>query len=254
MEKKEMTVFDCILTRRSIRRYSDIPVEWDKVGKICEAGKAAPSSGNIQNWKFVVVTKEETRKKVAQACLEQYWMAQAPVHIIVCGEPKKAQQFYGIRGDRLYTVQNCAAATMNMILMAHSLGLGSCWVGAFDEEMLKRALAMPDRARPQSVITIGYSDEKPPMPQEYNLEDVAYLENFKAGYSVIKYHDLAVGEFATPMQAGLEKGGKFAAKYSKKFINKLKQDTERLSSRIKDKFSGDDDKTDSEDTDSEEEK
>ena len=135
-----MEVFDCIRTRRSIRRYKDKPVEWDKVVTILEAGRLAPSAGNLQNSKFIVVRDEEIRKKVAETALNQKWMEKAPIHIIVCSEPIKSKRFYGIRGERLYTIQDCAAAIENMLLTAHSLDLRACWVGAYEEDALRRAI------------------------------------------------------------------------------------------------------------------
>ena len=160
-----MEVFECINTRRSIRNYLDIPVEWDKVGTILEAGRLAPNSGNIQDYNFIVVQDEEKRKTIAEASLRQHWMSKAPVYIVVCADLKKSERFYGVRGNRLYSIQNCAAAIENMLLTANSLGLGACWVGAFDENVVSRVLGIPDYARPQAIITIGYSDEKPKTPQ-----------------------------------------------------------------------------------------
>ncbi len=171
-----MEVLECIKTRRSTRKFLDVPVEWDKIGTIVDAGRSAPTSGNLQNWKFIVVLDEEKRKEISEACLKQFWMERAPVHIVICSEPEKAKRFYGIRGERLYSIQNCAASAENMILTAHSLGLGSCWVGAFDEDMLKRALGIPDYARPQAIIPIGYPAEKVPTPMQYQLENLVFME------------------------------------------------------------------------------
>lgn len=173
-----MDILDCIRLRRSIRNYVDKQVEWDKVGAILQAGVHAPSSGNLQNWKFIVVIERDTRKKIAEACLQQYWMEKAPVHIIVVAEPQKARQFYGIRGERLYSIQNCAAAIENMLLVAKDNGLGSCWVGAFDEDMLNSVLGMPDYVRPQAVITVGYAAEEPEEPPEYRVYDMVFVERW----------------------------------------------------------------------------
>lgn len=175
-----MNIEECIKTRRSVRKYKDNPVDWDKITQILEAGKFAPSAGNLQNWKFVVVRKDDVRKKLAQAAFDQDWMEDAPVHIIVTGEPEKAERFYGSRGERLYTIQSCAAAVENMLLMANELGLGSCWVGAFDERKVKRAVNMPENAVPQAIITVGYADEKPGMPSRVELEHNVYLDKWWA--------------------------------------------------------------------------
>src|SRR3989344_5104990 len=173
-----MDVLEAIRTRRSVRKYRDIPVEWEKVGLILDSGRLAPSAGNIQNWKFIVITDRNTRHQISEACLEQQWMAKAPVHIVIVAEPEKARRFYGLRGEKLYTIQNCAAATENMILAAHSLGLGTCWIGAFDEERIKEIVPMPDFVRPQSIITVGYPDEIVPTPVKYTLENIMFFRSY----------------------------------------------------------------------------
>src|SRR3989338_1518244 len=104
-----MNVFECIRTRRSIRKYNDKDVPWDNIVEIMQAGKYAPFAGNIFNCKFIVVKNEDKRRAIAEASVQQYWMADAPVHIVVVGEPEKAERYYGIRGARLYTIQGCAA-------------------------------------------------------------------------------------------------------------------------------------------------
>jgi nitroreductase len=146
----------------------------EKIGKILEAGRAAPSSGNLQNWMFIVVDDEGKRKKIAEACFQQDWMAKAPIHLVVCSKPLEAQRFYGIRGERLYSIQNAAAAAENMLLMAHDQGLGACWVGAFDEEHVKDILGIVKEARPQIIIPLGYADEEPLAPSKFKLDNIAY--------------------------------------------------------------------------------
>lgn len=178
----EMDIFKCIHSRRSVRKFLDIPVEWEKVGVILDAGTAAPSSGNLQNWKFIVVQNEKKRQEIAEAALQQYWIASAPAIIVICAELRRARQFYGVRGERLYSIQNCAAVAENMLLAAHALGLSSCWVGAFDEGMVSRALSIPDDVdiRPQIILPIGYPDESPAKPQSVPLDNITYFEKWSA--------------------------------------------------------------------------
>ena len=196
-----MDTLDAIKKRRSIRKYLDVPVEWYKVTKILEAGKQAPSSGNLQNWRFIIVTDKKMRRKLAEASLQQYWMESAPVHIVVCSQLTIAKQFYGLRGERFYTIQNCAAAIQNMLLAAHSLGLGSCWVGAFDEGKLKTLLDIPEDVRPEAIITIGYPDENPEEPEEYELYDVVFLENYGRR---IRNINLAKGIYSSSVVEGIK--------------------------------------------------
>src|SRR3989338_6616640 len=123
-----MEVMDCIKARRSIRKFKDQPVKWDDITKILESAKYAPTSGNIQNFRIVVVQNTAIKKRIADACYNQSWMEQAPVLFVIGAETEKAKRFYGMRGERLYTVQNCAAIAENMLLSARDSGLGTCWV------------------------------------------------------------------------------------------------------------------------------
>jgi len=227
-----MDALDCIFGRRSVRKYTQQPVEWEKVGRIIEAGINAPSSGNIQNWRFIVVTDNESRKKLADASLQQYWMASAPVHIVILSDVEKVIQFYGIRGERLYAIQNCAACIQNMMLAAYAEGLGSCWIGAFEEEMVVRTLSIPDTNRPQAIMTIGYPDEKPKQPPRQPLYDKVFVGSFGSRISdiqhVMGYHSAKVqkivkkgeeilqGKHDEKIKRGYHKGKEFLQKVFKK--------------------------------------
>jgi len=208
-----MDVFECITTRRSIRKYKEVPVEWDKVGQILEAGRAAPSSGNVQNWKFIVVLDKPLREGLAEASFQQYWMIQAPVHIVIVEEPLKVKRHYGLRGEKLYSIQNCAAAAENMLLTAHSLGLGACWIGAFDEERVRRLLKIVDEARPQAIITVGYADEIPPAPPKFKMDNVAYINQW---WGRIKDMDQYLGYTSAVVLRTVDKGKDILRKINKK--------------------------------------
>jgi len=105
-------------------------------------------------------------------------MEQAPVHIVIFSKLEKEEQFYGIRGTRFYSIQDCAMAGMNIMLAAHDLGLGTCFISAFEEEALSRIFGLPDNIRPQGVITMGYTDEKPDTPLRYRVETLLGIENY----------------------------------------------------------------------------
>lgn len=223
-----MDVLECITARRSIRKYKDMEVEMDKVGKVLYAARDAPSSGNLQNWKFILVTDEDTRIKLAEASLNQYWMSEAPVHIVVCAEPEKAEQYYGIRGERLYSIQNCAAAIQNMLLAATAEGLGSCWVGAFEEEMVKRILDIPGNIRVQAIVTLGYANETPDKkPWKHELYTICFLHSWdnriKDINDVLGYHCAKVHAAARACKNGAEKGLDAARKYLKKKTSRSKE-------------------------------
>lgn len=171
-------VITAIKARRSIRTYMDVPIEWGKIISVIEAGMMAPSAGNLQIWRYTVVRNQEKRREIAEACLQQYWMEQAPAHIVIFAKLQKEEQYYGIRGTRLYSIQDCAMSAMNMMLAAQDLGLGTCFVSAFEEEALSRIFGLPDNIRAQGVLTIGYTDEKPPTPLKYRVESIIGIENY----------------------------------------------------------------------------
>ncbi len=225
-----MEVIEAIYTRRSIRKYVDIPVEWEIVGRIVEAGTFAPTAGNLQEFRFVVVTDEAKKKALAEACLQQYWMEQAPVMIVACAELKRPKQFYGLRGERLYTIQNVAAACQNMLLAGHSYGLGGCWVGAFDEVAIKRILNMPEYARPHAVLTFGYPDEVVPMPQKYKIENLTYLQRY---HNRIRNIHTVLGEYSPNIAKGVAAAKHAIDKHAVKFVDKIKHKFAEIKEGIK---------------------
>lgn len=215
-----MEVFDCIRTRRSIRKYKDKQVPWDNIVTIMQAGKYAPSAGNLQNWKFIVIKDDDKRKAIAEASLQQWWMEKAPIYIAVCGEPEKAERFYGSRGRRLYMIQAIAAAIENMLLTAHSLGLGACWVGAFDEDKIRRLLSLPEQADVHAIITIGYPDEKPEMPTKFRIEHMMFFEKWWGRVDPPKTH---IGWWSLYNERIAKEGKKLIKKSGKKIKEKVEK-------------------------------
>lgn len=185
-----MDVIKAIEERRSIRKYLDLPVEWDKIGRILDVARYSPSAGNVQEWRFIVVTKPEIKREIASAALSQEWIANAPVLIVIVAMIEKIKRHYGLRGERLYSIQDCAVAATNMMLTAQGLGLASCWVGAFDENKVQRVLNIPDDVRPQILLTMGYADEKPKMPSRYPIEALVYLERYTHASSAGRMKDI----------------------------------------------------------------
>lgn len=224
-----MDAIECMKSRRTIRKYLKIPVEWDKVSDILDCGRLAPSAGNLQNWKFIIITDDNEKIPIAEACVQQLWVAKAPVIIVVVAEPDKGKRFYGMRGERLYSTQNCAAAAQNMLNAAHALGLGGCWVGAFDEDMIKRALGMPEEVRPQIVLTFGYPNEKVPKPRKFPLEVVAYRRKWRGRvYDVPK----AMGWHSPKTEKVIHTG----INLIKTAPDKVREHAKKLSEKIKQKL------------------
>ncbi|MDP3918606.1 MAG: nitroreductase family protein [Nanoarchaeota archaeon] len=157
------------LGRRSIRKYKEQEVPMSLVGEIIDLARYTPSSGNLQSWRFIVVTDTEKRNKIADACLQQFWMTSAPVYIVVCNDYDDVKKHYGKLG-KMYSIQNCANVSMAITLIAYELGLGSCWVGGFDNEAIQRILNIPDNMDPEVIITLGYSNEvkKPSLRDDPN--------------------------------------------------------------------------------------
>ncbi len=152
-----MDIEKAIEKRCSMREYKDKDVPADLLGKVLQAGRLAPSSGNIQNWGFVLVLDKEKKEEIAKACIEQYWMVQAPVFIVILGNQKKAKEFYGERGEKVYSFQNCAMAAENMMLEAVAVGLSTCFVGAFVEDRIRQIINAPEYMLPMGIITLGYA-------------------------------------------------------------------------------------------------
>lgn len=200
-----METYEAIKTRRTVRKFKDVEVPWENVVKILEAGKSAPSSGNIQNWKFIVIREPEAKKELAEMCGNQHWMARAPVLIAIVADVDKAKRFYGIRGDRLYSIQNCAAAATSMLIMANDLGLGGSWIGYMDEEKVSSALTLTSNMRPQAILAFGYPDEQPPCPPKYTLEAVMYFRQFGGQGNRIDEIHRYTGDFSYNIKKGIDK-------------------------------------------------
>ena len=167
----------CLKTRRSVRDYKDKKINIADLNQILDAARYAPSAGNLQNWRFIIVENEEKRKKLAEACLDQEFVAKVPVVIVVCDDSEDVVRHYGRRG-KLYSIQNCSIVIQNIMLKANDLGIGSCWVGAFDEDKIKALLKVPDSIRVEAIITLGYSNDKAEMPRRYDLKDLVYFEEW----------------------------------------------------------------------------
>ncbi|MBI5064636.1 nitroreductase family protein [Candidatus Woesearchaeota archaeon] len=167
-----------IFSRRSIRSYEKKEVEFEKLVNILDAGRFAPSAGNVQDWKFILVNEEDKIEKVGNACLEQDWVDEAQVMVVVCSEPVKEDRMYGDRGKNLYSIQNSACAAQNMLLAAHAQGLGGCWVGSFDEITIRELFDIPEDVVPRAILTFGYPAEKAEEKPKLNLYDVAFFNKW----------------------------------------------------------------------------
>ena len=153
-----MDVMEAILKRRSIRRYKDKPIEKAKLNRVLEAGRQAPSAGNTQPWKIVVVTDPDTRRKLAHAARDQDFVAQASAVLVGCAEKTDKVMTCG---QTAYPI-DVAICLTTMSLAAVGEGLGTCWVGAFHEDQVKEILGIPAEVRVVELMPLGYPAEDPP--------------------------------------------------------------------------------------------
>lgn len=151
-----MNVFEVIRSRRSIRKYKPAPVEPEKLSQILEAGRLAPSAKNLQPWHLIVVTEEEDRKALKTA-YDADWFVNAPVIIVACGDPSTAWRRKD--GEEFWKV-DVSIAMQSMILAAWELGLGTCWIGAFNEDAARKTLKIPANIRVLAMTPLGYPDEE----------------------------------------------------------------------------------------------
>lgn len=149
--------------RRSIRSYRSEAVSDEAMAKILHAGQMAPSAGNLQGREFIVIRDTNTKRMISDAALRQRFIEDAPVCIVVCTNLPRTKRKYGKRAE-LYVVQDTSASVMNMMLQACELGLGTCWVGAFDEHQVAEALGIPGDIRPVAILPVGVPDETPEAP------------------------------------------------------------------------------------------
>lgn len=173
-----MDIFECIKGRRSVRAFTSDPVREEDLKKILEAAIHAPSAGNLQSWEFVMVRDKDRKLQLAKAALNQTFIAEAPVVIVVCANLARSGRIYGERGRTLYCIQDTAAATQNILLTAYALGYGTCWVGAFREEDLRKILKLPSDVRPVAIIPIGRPAESPAPRPRTPLDRVLHHEVF----------------------------------------------------------------------------
>ena len=149
-----MDVLEAIKTRRSVRSYSSRALPTDVLDRMRQALRYAPSAGNNQPWRFVLVSDEGLRHKIARAANDQLWMAEAPCIVVACGFPDQAYKKVGGHGNSVEI--DVAIALDHLTLAAVAEGLGTCWIAAFSEEKVKRLLDVPAKVRVIAMTPLGY--------------------------------------------------------------------------------------------------
>jgi len=171
-----MNVMDAVKKRKSIRDYLDKPVEDNKLNAMLEVGRLAPSASNRQEWRFVVVREPETRKRLGEAAGGQRFVGEAPVVIVACAKTDG----HVMRSGQLSYPINVAIALDHMSLAAVELGLGTCWIGLFNEKKVKEIIGIPEEIRVVQLMPLGYpADPSPVEKSRLSLDTIVKYDRWK---------------------------------------------------------------------------
>jgi len=176
-----MEFFAALEHRRSIRAYAAEPLDASKIDAILDAVRLAPSAGDVQAYRIALVESGEAKAALAEAAFGQSFLAQAPLVLVFFADPERSGAKYSQRGRTLFALQDATIAAAYAQLSAAAIGLGSCWVGAFDDAAVARVLAAPDELRPVAIIPIGVAAEAPERPVRRSRDALVVRETFAAG-------------------------------------------------------------------------
>ena len=177
-------MLNLILSRQSDRKYSHKPVEKEKIDRIIEAGRMAPSACNAQPWKFIVVDDPRLVKKIAVACAAKLlgmnsFVAQAPVLIVIIREkPNFSSKVGATIKNKDYSLFDIGISSENICLQAKAEGIGSCIIGWFDEEQMRKILSIPRSKRVELIITLGYSLSEQRVKKRKPIEEVVSYNKY----------------------------------------------------------------------------
>jgi nitroreductase len=175
-----MDVFEAIETRRSTRNYAPTPVPREKLERILEAARLAPSAGNRQPRHFIVVTDSEKRKALSGGMFAKF-LKESPVVIVACGDEEAAPKWFAV---------DVAIAVENMVLAAGGEGLGTCWIGSFDEAKVREILGIPSNFRVVVMLALGFANDKETLATKVllavrkrkSLGEIVSLEEYGRAY------------------------------------------------------------------------
>jgi nitroreductase len=169
-----LAVLDVVKKRASTRRYRDRPIPERVLLSILEAARLAQSADNRQPWQFIVTTDPANKVRLVQAADNQSFVREAAAVIVCLADPDESAKVGPFEGFLI----DLAIAIENMALTAWDLGIGSCWIGAFDEEKVKELFDVPDNLRVVSLLTLGYPDEKPGAKYRKRLDEIVHYEKY----------------------------------------------------------------------------
>ena len=164
-----MDIFEVIRTRKSVRKYKPEPIPHEKLKMILEAAQLAPSAGNRQPWRFVVVHNADKKKEIAKVAKNQTFLADAAVIIAAVGDPEISERWHD---------KDVMIAVEHMVLAATSLGYGTCWIGAFDENEVKKLLKIPKKLKLVVLLPMGVPDETPQTRPRKEVTEIFFEEEY----------------------------------------------------------------------------
>ena len=173
-----MDLIEALVTRRSVRDFKADPIPDELLWKILDLANAAPSAGNLQARDFIVVRDSVVKKKLAKAAFNQGFIGEAPIAVVVCGNQERSSAGYGSRGTNFYSIQDADAAIMHILLSAHALHLGSCWIGAFDDDEVSAILELPEYIKPIAIIPLGHPIKEPQPTSRVNIEKLVHFDKW----------------------------------------------------------------------------
>ncbi len=170
-----MDVLPVIKKRFSVRKYQDKPVDREVLMRLMEAARIAPSASNRQEWRFVIIEDSAKRVALCQAAMGQSFVSKAPVIIVACAE---TDDHVMACGEKCYPI-DVAIALQHVALQAVHEGLGTCWIGAFEQEKVKTILGIPEGVRVVDMLTVGYADCDPPSTKRRkDMEEIVCFEKW----------------------------------------------------------------------------
>ncbi len=171
-----MSILTVIKARRSVRKYRPDTIPADVLRRVLEAARLAPSGKNLQPWRFILVKEESMKRKLADASVRQSFIAQAPLVIVACGFPDNC---YSRMGNYMKSWPvDVAIAIEHLMLQAQEEGLGTCWIGAFEEKEVKSLLNIPDDVRVLALTPLGYPDDIPASRGRKDLDEIISYDSF----------------------------------------------------------------------------
>jgi len=171
-----MEILRVIRERRSVRKYKRDPIPDEVLLRVLDAARLSPSGKNLQPWKFIIVKDNSLKDRLAEASRQQYFMAKAPVIIVACGLPDECYAHMG-RYMKSWPV-DVAIAVEHIMLQAQEEGLGTCWIGAFEEEEVKSILNVPANVKVLALTPLGYPDEVPRGRGRKPLDEIISYDSY----------------------------------------------------------------------------